>query len=1692
MADDATPFDKFNPESPFYQGHDSDASQEAPAADTQPATPFDQFNPDSPHYKGAAQEPQTTALGAFATHAAMGVVPAAAGLAGAGAGAELGSALGLLGGPAAPFTVPAGAILGGLAGAFAGGWGASKAQDYAIEQLPDDYKDPLKETLAAQEKQHPNASFTGGLVPYALTMSPYAPARALPENATNLQRLMANPATERLFSGAIVGGQELGSELANGDSPDWTKTALATGFGMMFARPNKFGETIINSGARAGRNFTPEYKPPTIMEANDLGVLAPNEVFMGSESPNRNLARSAADARSAELSLMEPEPQRSIHDVARDIDPYVFEKRDDLVAREQELTKQLENVVAPPPEALRELNDQRITLQTQLDEHVESQNGYSGTKDARRLRAQVRDVDRQISELTKRQSYAAAGREAPNPQVAELRSQITDVRREIYDISPNIVSAYRAASERIGSEVVPHESPEHMLALPAPEGAGATEFTEPPPRPVAPPPPAIVDDVRQKLMDAGRSPEEADAAAKLDSAYYTTLARDFGMTPEELYKSEAVNFKNAPERKGGGSFTVKNAKRTITMFADADHSTIIHEKGHEYLERMVRFAERDDAPAEFKARAQKALNWMGLKSAADLDPALTGAAKSKSTKAQEKFARGFEQYLREGVAPSRELAGVFARFKDWLSSIYQTVKGLGTPINDEIKGVFDRMLTTSPSRAVVAPESAPSLPKTLADLHELDRAHTEPADAHAAGDRIVAEVARAAKELPKEIADELNEAFEKQHDAQAEPAEGTAKPDGKTDGSGGSGGEVGGGRPLERIVAPSEAGGEQSGAVNGVGGKPVSEGGGLSAPERGNGGGRSDAGPAAPTAAPRIETGRAEGLDKLGNIRPENLTSQKDLVEAMRAVVDLNPESVAPGRVTMGEMTEAAEAMGIDAAKIDEAKLAEMFGGYDKIRVGLWSLRNAVVEQAQIVHDAMALANKTGLDGDVIKMGMEMDKHGMMMSTLSKVQAETGRTLGMSFKNLENWKSAANLGEFVKENTGRTLYQLKQIAKLGAGLDTPAKVGRFLATAQNRSFGRMILEYWINGLISGPATHSTYAVGNMLLAIHNATFETAAAAGIGKVRSLLGREGERVQFGEVGAKLSAGVREAPRAVEAANEALRSGLTTLLPGEQGRPTTPFQGDLGLTVARASTNEHVTWGDVGGQMFGMARGLRDGIISGAALVKAGGVPDAPAFGLRYSPLGQIPDIEIKGINALPLGSVLRAPGRAIAAIHSFFRASGYSMEVNALAYRKAAAEGLSGHDFDARVAELRQSPSEEMMEAARVHATNQTLMGQGGELVKTLSKLTNVEFNVPGLGPTPLLKFIDPFVQIASNVIEQSIVQRTPLGILAPELRATLMGKHGNVAQDMAAAKMLVGSALAISFGTLAAEGYASGSGPEKGPERATWIMAGNQAHSVRIGDFWYDTHRLGPLGMLTGIAADLYDVAHKANAGEYLEAAAHLQHAFTQNVLDESFMRGPAQLMQAIEDPGRYGANYIKNFVASFVPFSVGVAQVARGIDPYSRQARTITDAMLNKIPWGSESLRPNYDVWGQPIPARDALIEPGVTALYMTKISTDPVNLAMQRVGVFPAKLERKISNVKLTDDQYDDFARTAGVMAKERLDVLVTSPQFQQMSPTIQHNVMAEFISKSRNAARMMMMMKYPQIANDAANQRRIKRVGE
>lgn len=164
----------------------------------------------------------------------------------------------------------------------------------------------------------------------------------------------------------------------------------------------------------------------------------------------------------------------------------------------------------------------------------------------------------------------------------------------------------------------------------------------------------------------------------------------------------------------------------IELFDGANESTVIHEGAHMFLsmlENMSQMSEENVA-TYFNgdtAKARAALksmqgdlstirSWAAFsedhlseykgtilekeftKYAEDIRAGKAGAMERWM---QERFARGFEKYLMEGSAPTKEMQGVFRRFKKWLTDIYKTAKNLGNvELTPEIKDIFDHMIST--------------------------------------------------------------------------------------------------------------------------------------------------------------------------------------------------------------------------------------------------------------------------------------------------------------------------------------------------------------------------------------------------------------------------------------------------------------------------------------------------------------------------------------------------------------------------------------------------------------------------------------------------------------------------------------------------------------------------------------------------------------------------------------------------------------------------------------------------------------------------------------------------------------------------------------------------------------------------------------------------------------------------------------
>jgi hypothetical protein len=244
--------------------------------------------------------------------------------------------------------------------------------------------------------------------------------------------------------------------------------------------------------------------------------------------------------------------------------------------------------------------------------------------------------------------------------------------------------------------------------------------------------------------------------AAQQQAGYTMLpsgrALSFGMAFEQRPQTEDKGAVGAPK----GSYvppTSADPRNLINLTTTADVTTFVHESGHMFLFQMMQDLADPRLTPEGRAALTKQIEsmrgWFGRNAdqgladlkrmsesatkraasmpdgaekqqatlramrltgaynravqnggaaymrgvaAAFMNPAAEGYDEAAEVVFHEIWARGFEQYMGTGNAPTTELAKLFSSFSKFIVSIYKSLRRLNVEITPEISDVFDRLL----------------------------------------------------------------------------------------------------------------------------------------------------------------------------------------------------------------------------------------------------------------------------------------------------------------------------------------------------------------------------------------------------------------------------------------------------------------------------------------------------------------------------------------------------------------------------------------------------------------------------------------------------------------------------------------------------------------------------------------------------------------------------------------------------------------------------------------------------------------------------------------------------------------------------------------------------------------------------------------------------------------------------------------
>lgn len=227
---------------------------------------------------------------------------------------------------------------------------------------------------------------------------------------------------------------------------------------------------------------------------------------------------------------------------------------------------------------------------------------------------------------------------------------------------------------------------------------------------------ARVASMKARLYTMGASQERIDNEVlnAIDNPIIVFGGRSYSMDSDQ---------RGLWQLKGQTAFKTTGEK-VISLFKAADQSTFMHEMAHIYLHDMLALAELPNAPKqllddvatinqwaawndtqfvkEYKGTAMESefkklneqMKTAVAKGSVDIEGKKMTLEQMQRLWMQERFARGFENYLKSGEAPTEATRSIFRRFKQWLTKIYRAFSQIGGAPSKEVKAVMDRMIAS--------------------------------------------------------------------------------------------------------------------------------------------------------------------------------------------------------------------------------------------------------------------------------------------------------------------------------------------------------------------------------------------------------------------------------------------------------------------------------------------------------------------------------------------------------------------------------------------------------------------------------------------------------------------------------------------------------------------------------------------------------------------------------------------------------------------------------------------------------------------------------------------------------------------------------------------------------------------------------------------------------------------------------------
>ena len=441
------------------------------------------------------------------------------------------------------------------------------------------------------------------------------------------------------------------------------------------------------------------------------------------------------------------------------------------------------------------------------------------------------------------------------------------------------------------------------------------------------------------------------------------------------------------------------------------------------------------------------------------------------------------------------------------------------------------------------------------------------------------------------------------------------------------------------------------------------------------------------------------------------------------------------------------------------------------------------------------------------------------------------------------------------------------------------------------------------------------------------------------------------------------------------------------------------------------------------------------------------------------------------------------RALAAGDVVFKARAQQAAIYAEAFNRASREGITDPKlFAEAVADGIANPLVKTQEAAQ----------EFGRMITFQNKLGEMGSHMQGIAAHPLIRWFIPFLRTPANIVSRAW-DHTPFAWRSQDYKKAIA--QGGEAADLARARIALGTTTMAAVALATKAGYITGGGPSNPKLRANLTRQGWKPYSVKVGDTYYSFKRIEPFSTVIGLAADLVEIGfNDKNHQDVQTAASALGMAFSKNVTSKTWMTGMANLLEAIENPDRYGPKVVESFIRSMVPR--GIAQIEKVIDPEKKYVRTLVDAIRQDVPGWSNNLPADLNIWGEPIVYQVGGVVSGmVNPFYSSEWKPNDLDSELDRLKIGFDKPPETIPDTggKYLFDpwEYHDFAERAGQIAKANIEkVMKTADGSWTAKYKKSNDLMKE--SRIRNAYDAAKTQSWAWLYNESKHKDEMQRVIE